>query len=160
MPYLFVNTPGLCPGGVRRGTAYARKFVPRAPKEVPFPQGVVAGARRTLVQRSGCRQPPDQRQRRGKKVSPSLTRRREKGEPRRRQRKVLETLVSKRRFGDFAAVGKVTRRRCGETTPLLVPPAGGPPVPAAAEPLNKSPLPPSRKGAFRFPGVSIVFTST
>jgi len=32
------------------------------------------------------------------------------------KRKFLETLVSKRRFGDFAAVGKVTRRRGGETS--------------------------------------------
>ena len=53
----------------------------------------------------------DARQRRGKEHSPDLTRRQTAGEPRRRQRKVLETLVSKRRFGDFAAVGKVTRPR-------------------------------------------------
>ena len=150
MPYLFVNAPGLCPGGVRRGTAYARKFVPRAPKEVPFPQGVVAGARRALVQRSGCRQPPDQRQRRGKKVSPSLTRRRKRDVPRRRQRKVLETLVSKRRFGDFAAVGKVTRRRSGETTPLLVPPAGGPLSPPQRSPSTKALCPLHARGPFFF----------
>ena len=35
--------------------------------------------------------------------------------PRGHPRKVLETWVSKRRFGDFAAVGKVTRRRAAKS---------------------------------------------
>ena len=46
-------------------------------------------------------------------------------------------MVPKRRFGDFAAVGKVTRRRSGGTTPTPVPPAGDkPPVPVLV--LSKS----------------------
>ena len=35
--YLLVNTPGLCPGGVRCGTAYAGEPVPRAPRESAIP---------------------------------------------------------------------------------------------------------------------------
>ncbi len=62
-----------------------------------------------IVQRGSQPRPPSQRQRRIFERCPATTRRQTAGEPRKRQRKVLETLVSKRRFGDFAAVGKVTR---------------------------------------------------
>ena len=57
-----------------------------------------APPRRASVQRSSYQPPPSQRQRRGSERCPATTRRRRVGEPRRRQRKVLETLVSKRRF--------------------------------------------------------------
>ena len=57
-----------------------------------------------------------ERQRRKKLFSPTLPRRsREKSAIETNKRKFLETLVSKRRFGHFAAVGKVTRRLSGET---------------------------------------------